>query len=235
MNENTKKIIDLADVQLSSREIARVVGLTPRYVRKVLKNRDLPRLPTGAQRGCRNPAWLCGRIVDFDGYVTIPAPLDYRDGRKSGRIYEHRYVAMRKIGRPLEPQEVVDHIDGLKLHNHPDNLRIFANNGEHLSATIRGKKRNWSAKGLRNIGQRADLGANYQPVDTYRQRKREGDERLLQILLLAYEHGIDNPFLWGTLHHLEKKQIDYSSRTRIRHALDGLCHKYELTLPQLQS
>jgi hypothetical protein len=36
-----------------------------------------------------------------------------------------------KLGRYLTPEEVVHHIDGDKENNDPDNLMLFANNGEH--------------------------------------------------------------------------------------------------------
>lgn len=235
MNQNTQKIIELSDGVRSSTEIAKIVGLSPRYVRKVMKKKDLPRLKSGPPRGEKNPSWVGGRIIDLDGYVTVPAPVGHPFARKIGRIAEHRLVMEQKLGRYLTPEEVVDHIDGLKLHNHPDNLRLFGCNGEHLASTITGTPRNWSASGRKNIGTRSDLGKEYQPVDSYRQRKASGDEALLQILLLAFLHGTDSPYLSGMHRLLEKKQIDYSSRTKIKHALDGLCRKYELNPPQLQS
>jgi hypothetical protein len=38
----------------------------------------------------------------------------------------------QKIGRYLKKEEVVDHIDGLHLNNHQDNLRLFGHNKDHL-------------------------------------------------------------------------------------------------------
>jgi hypothetical protein len=36
--------------------------------------------------------------------------------------YEHQAVAEQKLGRPLEPGEVVHHDDGNKQHNHPSSI-----------------------------------------------------------------------------------------------------------------
>lgn len=44
--------------------------------------------------------------------------------KKYGR-HEHRIVVEEKIGRPLQPGEIVHHIDGNKQNNAPENLRIM--------------------------------------------------------------------------------------------------------------
>jgi len=35
---------------------------------------------------------------------------------------EHRLVMSKTIGRPLKTNELVDHMDGNKINNHPSNL-----------------------------------------------------------------------------------------------------------------
>lgn len=61
-------------------------------------------------------------------------------GKGAGKTYpkvygrhEHRIVAEQMLGRPLKPGEVVHHIDGDKRNNHPDNLMIFPNQGDHAA------------------------------------------------------------------------------------------------------
>lgn len=220
MNENTKKIIELSDGKRTSVEIADLVGLSPRYVRKVMKKFDLPRLGEGARPGSDNHQFVSGRRIDYDGYVLITAPSDHpfarkRTNRSTKLMYEHRHVAEKKIGRYLRPEEVVDHIDGLTLHNAPENLRVFATNSEHLAATISGKQKMWSPMGFENIGARTDCGVDIEPVDSYRLRRERGDVRLRQILLAALKLGIDSPHLSGTRYWLEKAQISDLSRPNL--------------------
>lgn len=226
MNENTKRIIELSNGQRSSVEIAELVGLSPRYVRKVMKKFDLARLGEGAQPGSRNHQYVCGRRVDHDGYVLVTAPTDHPYARQwSGRntkvIYEHRLVMEKKLGRYLSPEEVVDHVDGLTLHNAPDNLRLFQSNGQHLAQTATGPRK-WSPEGVKNIGARTDRGIEIQQVDSYGQRKARGEIRLRQILLAALSLGTDSPYLSGTHRHLEKAGIVDLSRPNLERALADL-------------
>lgn len=147
--------------------------------------------------------------------------------RKVGRMAEHRLVMESKIGRILEPSEVVDHIDGLTVHNHPDNLRLFASNAEHLNATLSGKIPEWTSKGLQNMTIRYQNQKVDQRVDIYDRRKKRGDVRLRQILLAALKLGIDSPYLLGSCHHLEKAGIVDTSRSSLERALADLYQRYE--------
>lgn len=46
-------------------------------------------------------------------------------------LHEHRVVAERVLGRPLQPGEVVHHEDENKRNNDPANLIVFVNQAEH--------------------------------------------------------------------------------------------------------
>lgn len=232
MNENTKKIIALSDGTRSSVEIAKLVGLSPRYVRKVMLRLDLPRLGEGAQPGPKNHQYKSGRRIDLDGYVLVTAPIEHpyarqRTNRKTKLIYEHRLVLEQTLGRYLLPEEVVDHVDGLTLHNSPENLRLYASNADHLSATKSGHAPNLSTVGSQNTGKRTDLGVKIERVDMHAIRRRRGDVRLRQILLAALSLGIDSPYLLGSCHHTKKAGIDTTSHSTIEHALADLYARWE--------
>jgi hypothetical protein len=59
-----------------------------------------------------------GGHINSSGYRVIS-----RLGKHN--LLEHRVIAEQKIGRPLQKGEVVHHVDGNRLNNHPDNLQVM--------------------------------------------------------------------------------------------------------------
>lgn len=228
-------IIALSDGIRTSKDIASVVGLDPRYVRRLMLRYNLPQRTRGAGLGTLNHQFVAGRRIDLSGYVliTVPSNHPYARQRTHGKtklMYEHRHVMEKKLDRYLLPEEVVDHEDGLTLHNAPDNLKLYAKNSDHLRGTLTGYAPHWSLSGRKNIRERLDPPPDRILVDTYRRRKESGDVRLRQILLLALKLGTDSPFLSGTTRHIEKAQIDMSSRSTIERALADLYERWEADL-----
>lgn len=83
-------------------------------------------------QGELNPNWKGGQTIASNGYRLIRYPSHpMADSR--GYVYEHRLVAAQKIGRLLEPSEIVHHIDGNKLNNSPDNLSIEPSRAYHAA------------------------------------------------------------------------------------------------------
>lgn len=231
--ELLEKIRGLADGATSSIEIAAALGVKPRQVRKYMTKYHLPRLANHVPSGARNSSYKGGRRVALDGYAYVAAPdghplARFLPGKNVGHILEHRLVAEQKLGRYLTATEVVDHIDGLTLHNHPDNLRVFGCNGEHLTHTKSGVTPNWSPEGKRNLSLRHSQPECLQRVDKHRQRKEAGVLRLHQILRLALSLGTDSPYLLGTIQWTSKVGIDMSQRSTIERALVDLCERWGL-------
>jgi hypothetical protein len=232
MTETIQRICSLYNGKVSSIEVAKQIGVSSRYVRKIATRFDLSRLHCGGQPGKNNHQFVSGRRIDPDGYVLITAPNDHpfarqRTSRDGKLIFEHRIVLEKTLGRYLEETEVVDHIDGLTLHNDPSNLRLFPKNGDHLRETITGLKKEISVSGRQNILTRNDPPSDWTPVDTYGLRRKRGDVRLRQILLAALLFGIDSPYLLGTHYHLKKVHIDYSSHSNLELALAQLLKRWE--------
>lgn len=232
---DVEKIKSLCDGFRSSREIADIVGCPVKYVQAKMKSLDLPRMSRGALVGSKNHSYKVGRVIDRDGYALVQAPLNHPYARKKkhrnyGIILEHRLVVEKSIGRYLEPNEVVDHVDGLHLHNHPSNLRVFDKNASHLKETLVGKKPRWTKQGYQNMKTPMSQRSTLERVDTYNHRKKLGEVRLRQILLLWLSHGKDSVYLLGTHMYLEQAQIDWSKHCEIEQALRSLLLKWEQDL-----
>lgn len=80
--------------------------------------------------GENNKMWNGGRCYHSDGYVWINAP-EHPFANNNNYVLEHRLVMEKKLGRYLQPEEVVHHINGKKDDNRPENLKLFPSKSEH--------------------------------------------------------------------------------------------------------
>ena len=65
-----------------------------------------------------------------NGYKVIKV-FNHPFANNRGYIYEHRLMMEKKLGRYLQPIEIVHHIDNNKLNNKIENLKLFSSTNEH--------------------------------------------------------------------------------------------------------
>ena len=88
-----------------------------------------------SQTGSKHKDWKGGRTIDEKGYVRLR-----NRSQLSLYEYEHRKVLEEVLGRKLGKKEVVHHVDGNRLNNDIDNLRIM-DRAEHTRFHLAGYKR----------------------------------------------------------------------------------------------
>ncbi len=159
--EKEKELIRLYEKEeLSCRQVGERLGVTRGFVNYYLKKwgiklrdqKEMQHKYIAVTRGEDHPRWQGGRKLCYGpnsdqdiNYWTIHKP-DHPYAPKQGYVMEHRLVMEEKLGRYLNPKEIVHHINGDTLDNRPENLELvnrsshvhehFAH-GEKLMARIR--------------------------------------------------------------------------------------------------
>lgn len=85
------------------------------------------------QTGELNHSWKGGKVITTGGYVYIMKP-EHPHASKSGYVMEHRLVMEQHLGRLLEKDEDIHHINKIKTDNRLENLELLSHN-HHASLT----------------------------------------------------------------------------------------------------
>lgn len=153
LDEN--RLRELIEVRLLTQdEAAKVLCISVDTVRRRCRELGLKTQRTGPRSGAAHKGWKGGRRL-VKGYVYIYQP-SHPNVTKAGYVAEHRLVMEKKLGRYLDRNEVVHHLNDDPSDNRPENLELFSSNRSHLKETLRGKCPNWSPEGRARIaaGQR---------------------------------------------------------------------------------
>ena len=96
------------------------------------------RFKKGQNLGEEHWNWKGGKQKTGNGYVHLYMP-NHPNADNRGRIFEHRVVMEKKMGRYLRKAEVIHHINGIRSDNRVNNLRLYTSNGDHISDELSGK------------------------------------------------------------------------------------------------
>ena len=158
--ENHHLILNQIEQGATANDIAGLLNINPETVRKFARTRGIL-IQKFDLSGENHPCWKDGTTLDRSGYVLQrvkkDGPYGYliraiaKRGKagtdSSGYAPVHRIVMHDLIGRPLVKGETVDHIDGNRQNNSPENLKLYQSNADHLRETLKGKVPNWTPEG----------------------------------------------------------------------------------------
>lgn len=88
------------------------------------------RYPNG-RWGADSSNWRGGRRKTRAGYILVYAPDHPRASGERSAVFEHIVVMEQALGRSLEQDEIVHHVNHVKDDNRPENL-IVKKKGAHI-------------------------------------------------------------------------------------------------------
>jgi transcriptional regulator with XRE-family HTH domain/uncharacterized protein (DUF1330 family) len=111
-------------------KLAREFDVSARIISKYLERYQIPlRNHKESNRvsnsGSDNPKWNGGKRYHSDGYIQVLVP-NHPHSVGCGYVYEHRVIMEQHVGRFLERDEHVHHLNGNKTDNRIENLQLLS-------------------------------------------------------------------------------------------------------------
>lgn len=100
------------------------------HKRSESERKALAQCMRGRFAGEKHHNWKGGVKRRSDGYVYIYRP-DHPRATKNGYVMEHILVMEEVLDRYLLPEEQVNHINGIRDDNRPENLMVFRDARDH--------------------------------------------------------------------------------------------------------
>lgn len=119
--------------------LARLGTTMPEATREKISATRL-RIGFPGKRGKDSATWKGGKTIK-DGYILISQP-DHPHANNHGYVREHVLVMCNHLGRYLEPNEIIHHINGVKHDNRLENLVILTRAEhclEHINDLLDGR------------------------------------------------------------------------------------------------
>lgn len=125
----SRKTSDYTRGRKHTKEVREIISKT--HKGKVLSPETRKKISEGHKGKYRIKTEFGGhRKERDDGYLAVYCP-EHPNASADGYVMEHRLVIEKILGRYLEPDEVVHHIDENRKNNEPSNLSIFRNLKDH--------------------------------------------------------------------------------------------------------
>lgn len=107
----------------SLQKVADYYKVSKKLILNYMKKLDIPR--NKRIKKIKPPdTYYKGYITTWNGYKKVKAPIDHPYKDNKGYIMEHRLVMEQSIGRYLDKNEEVHHIDYNKMNNDISNLLL---------------------------------------------------------------------------------------------------------------
>lgn len=119
-----KEKLSIAYSELKSlQKVADKFNVSKKLILNYMKKFDIPRNKR-VKKEKKPDTYHKGYITTWNGYKKVKAPADYPNKDNKGYVMEHRLVMENHLGRYLEKDEEVHHINYDKMDNRIENLQL---------------------------------------------------------------------------------------------------------------